>query len=151
MKCGISTKPLEEEEIDKSSMKGTSSKVNEVSQKQDKKNVGSSSRAFVDENQKDIRKKSSLRQQHSVFMVEDIEDSNKDKDNGKANVNANDDTASLGDSGEAESPRLAVSLQNEKLAKHKSVENKGRGERGGNRISNGKKKENMDYKSGQRK
>ncbi|GAU43841.1 hypothetical protein TSUD_174590 [Trifolium subterraneum] len=239
-KCGISTKPLEEEEIEKSSMKDSSSKVNEVSQKQDKKNVGSSSMAFVNENQKDKKKNSSsrrqqhsvqvveetegsnkdngkananddttnlgdsgegesprlamslqnqklakqkiveeeeikkssmkgssskvnevsqkqdkksvvfsLRQQHSVTMVEDIEDSNKDKDNGK--VNANDDTANLGDSGEGESPRLTVSLQNEKLAKHKIVENKGRGERCGNRISNGKKKETMDDKSGQSK
>ncbi|XP_045797836.1 SNF2 domain-containing protein CLASSY 3-like [Trifolium pratense] len=142
-KCEISTKPLEEEEIEKCSMKGSSSKVNEVSQKQDKKSVDSSSRAFVDENEKNIKEKSSLRQQHSVFMVEDID---KDKDNGKANAN---DTTSPGDSGEAES--LAVSLQNEKLAKHKIVENKGRGKRGGNRISNGKKKKIMDDKSGQSK
>ncbi|WJX81519.1 hypothetical protein P8452_64387 [Trifolium repens] len=148
-KCGgISTKPLEEE------MKGSSSKVNEASQKQDKKSVDSSSKAFVDENQKDIKKKSSLRrQQHSVPMVEDIEDSIKDKDNCKANANANanDDTASLGVSGEGESPRLAVSLQKKKLAKHKTVENKGKGPRGGNSIGKGKKKETLDDKSGQSK
>jgi hypothetical protein len=97
-------------------MKGASSKVNEVSQKHDKKSADSSLR----------------RQQHSVPMVEDIEDSNKDKDNGKAN--ANDDTA--------------VSLQKHK---HKTVENKGKGRRGGNSIFKGKKKENMGDKSGQSK
>ncbi|WJX76002.1 hypothetical protein P8452_59473 [Trifolium repens] len=122
-KCGgISTKPLKEEEIEKSSMKGSSSKVNEVSQKQDKKSVDSSSRDFVDENQKDFDS-SFRRQQHSVPMVED---------NGKAN--ANDDTA--------------VSLQKHK---HKTVENKGKGRRGGNSICKGKKKETMGDKSGQSK
>jgi hypothetical protein len=126
-------------------MKGSSSKVNEVSQKQDKKSVDSSSRAFVDENQKDIMKKFSLRrQQHSVPMVENIEDSI--KDNGKAN--ANDDTASLGVSGEGQSPRLTVSLQKHK---HKTVANKGKGRRGGNSICKGKKKETMGDKSGQSK
>ncbi|WJX95661.1 hypothetical protein P8452_76950 [Trifolium repens] len=138
-KCGISTKPLEKEEIEKSSMKG-SSKINEVSKKQDKKSVDSTSRAFVDENQKAIKKKL------SVPMVEDsIKDSQglviqvKEnlrnlvyKDNGKAN--ANDDSARLGDSCQRKSPRFAVSLQIQKSAKHKTVENKGKVQRGGNSI-----------------